>query len=87
MTSALDLNTTHAILQLLKEINEKMALTILIITHEMEVVKEICHSLALIEQGQLVEQADVLEFFSNPQTEIAKTFIRRTFKHHLPLSF
>lgn len=83
-TSALDPETTHSILQLLKEINQKLGLTILLITHEMQVVKEICHRLAIIEHGQMIEQADTLEFFSNPKSETAKKFIRTSLTHHLP---
>jgi D-methionine transport system ATP-binding protein len=85
-TSALDPHTTHSILQLLKEINERLGVTILLITHEMEVVKEICHQLAIIEHGKIIEQADVLEFFSNPKTNTAKQFIRSNLKHKLPES-
>lgn len=83
-TSALDPQTTHSILQLLKNINSQLGLTILLITHEMEVVKEICHRLAILENGKVIEQADVLEFFSNPKTQIAKQFIRSSLQHNLP---
>lgn len=83
-TSALDPQTTHSILQLLKDINEKLGLTILLITHEMEVVKEICHRLAILEDGKIIEEAEVLEFFSNPKTYIAKQFIRSSLQHNLP---
>lgn len=83
-TSALDPQTTHSILQLLKNINEQLKVTILLITHEMDVVKEICHRLAILEQGKIIEQSDVLEFFSNPKTDIAKQFIRSNLQHTLP---
>lgn len=83
-TSALDPQTTHSILQLLKNINEQLGLTILLITHEMDVVKEICHHLAILENGIIIEQADVLEFFSKPKTKIAKQFIRSSLQHQLP---
>ena len=85
-TSSLDPETTHSILQLLKDINKKLGLTILLITHEMDVVKEICHRLAIIEQGKIIEQSEVVPFFSNPQSDIARKFIRKTLKHHLPAS-
>lgn len=83
-TSALDPQTTHSILQLLKDINEQLKVTILLITHEMDVVKEICHHLAIIKAGKIIEQAEVFEFFSNPKTAIAKQFIRSSLQHKLP---
>jgi D-methionine transport system ATP-binding protein len=83
-TSALDPHTTHSILQLLKDINARLGVTILLITHEMNVVKEICHRLAILENGSIIEEADVLEFFSKPKTEIAKQFIRSSLAHNLP---
>jgi D-methionine transport system ATP-binding protein len=83
-TSALDPETTEAILKLLKDINQKLGITILLITHEMQVVKTICDRLAVIEQGKIIEQADVLEFFSKPQTNIAKKFVRADLADHLP---
>ncbi len=85
-TSALDPETTHAILRLLKDINEQLGLTLLLITHEMEVVKEICHDLAIMEQGKIIEQADVVEFFGNPQTELARRFVQKDAKDHLPIT-
>lgn len=85
-TSALDPENTHAILRLLKEINEQLGVTILIITHEMEVVKEIGHHLAIMEQGKIVEHSDVVEFFGNPKTELAKRFIQKAAKDHLPIA-
>lgn len=83
-TSALDPHTTHTILQLLKNINEQLKLTILLITHEMAVVKEICHRLAILQHGEIVEQAEVIKFFGQPQTAVAKQFVRSAFKQHLP---
>ncbi|MDQ2994352.1 MAG: methionine ABC transporter ATP-binding protein [Pseudomonadota bacterium] len=83
-TSALDPETTHAILALLKHINSQLGVTILLITHEMHVVKETCHDLAIMEHGKIIEQADVIEFFGNPQTELAKRFIQKDAKTHLP---
>lgn len=83
-TSALDPHTTHSILQLLKKINEQLGLTILLITHEMDVVKEVCHRLAILEKGQIIEQANVLEFFADPKTQVARQFIRSSIQHNLP---
>ena len=85
-TSSLDPETTHSILQLLKDINKNLGLTILLITHEMEVVKEICHRLAIIEKGQITEESEIIAFFSNPKSETAKRFIRNKLMHHLPKS-
>ncbi len=85
-TSALDPENTHAILRLLKDINEQLGVTILIITHEMEVVKEICHHLAIMEHGKIIEQSDVIGFFGNPKTELAQRFIQKAAKDHLPIA-
>ncbi|MBS6026609.1 MAG: methionine ABC transporter ATP-binding protein MetN [Haemophilus pittmaniae] len=83
-TSALDPATTQAILKLLKEINRTLGITILLITHEMEVVKRICDRVAVIDKGKLIEQGSVSEIFSNPKTELAQDFIRSTFHISLP---
>lgn len=83
-TSALDPATTQSILKLLKQINQQLGITILLITHEMDVVKRICDKVAVIEQGVLIEQGTVSEIFANPQTELAKEFIRSTFHIGLP---
>lgn len=77
-TSALDPQTTKSILKLLKEVNRKLGITIVIITHEMEVIKEICHRVAVMEDGYIVELNDVVSVFSNPQAQITKEFIRST---------
>lgn len=83
-TSALDPQTTHSILNLLKKINKKFKITILLITHEMQVIKEICHRLAILENGRIIEQNDVIDFFAAPQTQTAKEFVRSSLKQHLP---
>lgn len=83
-TSALDPATTHAILKLLKEINRTLGITILLITHEMEVVKRICDQVAVIDKGRLIEQGTVSKIFSNPKTELAQEFISSTFHITLP---
>ncbi|XKM13565.1 methionine ABC transporter ATP-binding protein MetN [Orbaceae bacterium ac157xtp] len=82
-TSALDPETTRSILDLLKEINKKLNLTILLITHEMDVVKQICDQVAVISNGELVEQAAVGTMFSQPKTVVAQEFIQSTL--HLPI--
>lgn len=73
-TSALDPATTRSILGLLKQINKDMGLTIVIITHEMSVIEEICQRLAIIDDSNIVEMGSVIDIFTNPQTEIAKKF-------------
>lgn len=74
-TSALDPATTKSILSLLKDINQRLNITILLITHEMKVVKHICDEVALISAGQLIEQGPVEEVFSNPKHELTREFI------------
>lgn len=66
-TSALDPDATEAILTLLKQLNEKLGLTIVLITHEMAVIKAICHRVAVMEHGKVVEEGDVYDIFANPQ--------------------
>lgn len=83
-TSALDPQTTLSILNLLKDINTKLGLTIVLITHEMNVIKHICHSVAVIEKSKVVEQGSVLEVFSNPKTETAKEFLKNITLSELP---
>ncbi|MDD5995074.1 MAG: ATP-binding cassette domain-containing protein [Clostridiales bacterium] len=74
-TSALDPKITEEILDLLKEINQKMKLTIIIITHEMSVIEKICHRVAIIHKGKLAELGPVDEIFTRPQTEAAKRLV------------
>ncbi len=76
-TSALDPQTTKSILALLKEINEKYGITIVIITHEMAVVREICNRVGIIGNGKLVEHGNVIDVFSHPQSEEAKELVLR----------
>ena len=75
-TSALDPQTTHSILQLLKEVNARLGLTIVVITHQMEVIKEICDRVAVMQNGQVVEKGNIVDIFSNPQAPITKSFIQ-----------
>ena len=77
-TSALDPQTTGAILQLLKHLNKKLGITIVIITHEMAVVKEICDRVAVMEHGNVVEEGDVFSIFAAPKAGITRDFIRTT---------
>ena len=74
-TSALDPKTTYSILELLKKVNEQLGITIVIITHEMQVVKEICNKVAVMEDGEVIEQGTVLDIFTNPQRNLTKDFI------------
>ncbi|NLP29745.1 MAG: ATP-binding cassette domain-containing protein [Clostridiales bacterium] len=73
-TSALDPATTHSILGLLKQINKDLGLTIVVITHEMSVIEEICQRIAIIDNSRIVEIGNVIDIFTNPKTEIAKSF-------------
>lgn len=77
-TSALDPQTTKAILDLLKQVNKKLGLTIVLITHEMAVIKAICDKVAVMENGYMVEQGRVLDIFANPQKPVTKDFINST---------
>ena len=77
-TSALDPTTTKSILKLLKKLKEKLGLTIVIITHQMEVIKEICDKVAVMENGRIVEQGDVFTIFATPKDEVTRRFIRST---------
>ena len=74
-TSALDPNTTQSILELLKDINRKFGVTIVVITHEMKVIEQICNRVAVIDRSRIVEQGDVREVFMRPKSDIAKQLI------------
>ncbi|SDP50663.1 methionine ABC transporter ATP-binding protein [Halobacillus sp. SY10] len=74
-TSALDPETTDSILDLLVDINEKLGLTIVLITHEMHVIRKICHQVAVMEEGKIVEQGEVLDVFLHPQKPVTKKFV------------
>lgn len=75
-TSALDPKTTLQILELLKKLNKELNLTIVLITHEMQVVKEICNKVAVMEDGKIIEKNDIVSVFSHPKEELTKDFIR-----------
>lgn len=76
-TSALDPQTTDSILDLLVSINEKLGLTIILITHEMHVIQKICHRVAVMESGKIVELGSVLDVFKNPQQPVTKRFVKQ----------
>lgn len=76
-TSALDPQTTDSILDLLVDINKRLGLTIVLITHEMHVIRKICHKVAVMENGKIVESGTVLDVFKNPQVPITKKFVQQ----------
>jgi len=86
-TSALDPATTQSILELLRKINSELNLTILLITHEMAVLKSICAQVAIIGDGKLVEQGLVGDIFAHPKTELARQFIRSTLDLTIPADY
>ena len=86
-TSALDPQTTKAILELIRDINQKLSLTVVVITNEMQVIKEICDKVAVIENGVIAEKGSVLEVFTNPQQPITKEFISVLLSNELPTAF
>ena len=77
-TSALDPQTTASILQLIRRLNREMGITVVMITHQMQVVKEACHRVAVMENGRVVEQGDVFSIFAHPRQEITRTFVDST---------
>ena len=83
-TSALDPQTTSSILELLKKINREYNITILIITHEMAVIREICDRVAVIEAGKIIEEGTVFNVFSSPKTETAKNFVSSVMNDQIP---
>ena len=86
-TSALDPQTTKSILELIKDINKKFSLTVVVITHEMQVIKEICDKVAVISDGVIAERGSVLDVFTNPQHPITKEFISVLLSNELPAAF
>ncbi|MBG5918823.1 methionine ABC transporter ATP-binding protein [Providencia vermicola] len=83
-TSALDPQTTLSILSLLKKINREQKITILLVTHEMEVIEQVCHRVAVMEAGRIVEEGTVLEIFSNPQHPTTQKFVRTVLNEEIP---
>ena len=86
-TSALDPQTTKAILKLIKDINEKLQLTVVVITHEMQVIKELCNKVAVIDHGVIAERGSVLDVFTNPQQPITKEFMSVLSSNELPAAY
>lgn len=86
-TSALDPQTTKAILELIRDINKKLHLTVVVITHEMQVIKDICDKVAVIDNGVIAECGTVLEVFTNPQQPITKEFISVLLSNELPAAY
>lgn len=83
-TSALDPETTRSILELLRKINKELGLTIVLITHQMEVIKVICDRVAVMEAGQVIEQGEVLDVFREPKHEVTRALIGDVIAHELP---
>ena len=83
-TSALDPQTTLSILKLLKQINSERNITILLVTHEMEVISSICNKVAVMEKGQVIEKGTVLDIFSAPQQETTKKFVSTVINAKIP---
>lgn len=83
-TSALDPETTRNILELLKDINKRLGITILLITHQVEVVKYICDRIALLDRGSIIELTDIVSFFTHPVTALAKKFVHLSLNQELP---
>lgn len=83
-TSALDPTTTKAILDLLKKINKELNITIVLITHEMQVVKEICNRMVIMQDGRILEEGTVYDLFAKPQAELTKEFISSVVSFEIP---
>lgn len=77
-TSALDPKTTKSILTLLKKLNRELGITIVVITHEMQVIKDICDRVAVMKDGEVVEYGDVFDLFANPAQDITREFVEGT---------
>lgn len=84
-TSALDIETTEEILQILEKINRDLGLTIIFITHELEVAKRLFHRMAVMKSGEIIEQGDTFTLFSNPQKDTTKKLVSRFFDLKLPI--
>ncbi len=83
-TSALDPQTTESILELLRKINKEYNITILLITHEMSVIRDVCHKVAVMENGKIIERGSVFDVFSNPETETGRRFVNTVMQTELP---
>jgi len=83
-TSALDPKTTQSILELLKHINQTLGITIVVITHEMDVIKTICDRIAVLHQGSIIEEANVIDLFTRPHSDVAKELIKVNTRSEMP---
>ncbi|NLM96330.1 MAG: methionine ABC transporter ATP-binding protein [Halanaerobiaceae bacterium] len=83
-TSSLDPESTDSILKLLKKIRDELNLTIVLITHEMDVIKKVCDRVAVMEEGQIVEEGKVIDIFVNPQQPVTRRFIKTVIDYNLP---
>ncbi|OTG97932.1 methionine ABC transporter ATP-binding protein [Acinetobacter sp. ANC 4654] len=85
-TSALDPQTTKSVLALLKKINKEQGITIVMVTHEMDVIESVCDYVAVMEQGKVIETGSTLEIFSQPQHPTTKNFIQTVLQQQLPIN-
>ena len=86
-TSALDPQTTKSILQLIADINKKLGLTVVIITHEMQVIKDVCDKVAVIADGVIAEKGSVVDIFTKPQNPITREFVSTLLSNDLPINY
>ena len=86
-TSALDPQTTESILRLLQRVNREMGVTILLITHQMQVIQLICNKVAVMERGRIVEEGSVLSVFGTPKEEVTRRFVRTVINDQIPEKF
>ena len=86
-TSALDPQTTESILRLLQRVNREMGVTILLITHQMQVIQMVCDRVSVMENGTVAEEGPVLEVFGRPRSEVAKRFVRTVINDRIPEKF
>lgn len=85
-TSALDPDTTRSVLEVLKRVRDELGITILMITHEMNVIRDACDKVAVLDGGVIVEHGSVLDVFTDPKTQIAKNFVRTVLNDEIPMS-
>lgn len=83
-TSALDPITTEAILELIKKVNRELGITVLLITHEMDVISKICDKVAIMEEGAIIEKGSIFDIFVNPQASITKKLVNNVINNELP---
>lgn len=83
-TSSLDPQSTRSILELLRSIHQALGITILLITHEMDVVKTLCHRVGILHEGEIIEQSSVIDLFSRPQTQVAKDLVKASSRIEIP---